>query len=362
MSSIIFLGDIASPNKKCSEDLTKSLYEIIKVFEGKAVIANLEGLISNVTFSDSTPVLYNDKTVLNPLKNINIKAVTLANNHTLDLPLNFENTDFLLNKNGVAHCGAGKTESDAEQPARFTFENKEILVFGYCWSVLMQHQKNKSGKLVVNTIKHKAIINQIREVRKENPDSIIILKMHWNFDLETLPFPMHRQFSRDIIDSGANAVIGSHSHCVQGGERYKDGIVFYGLGNFFIPWYTYIRGTIHFPDISRQTVGLEWDMESGNACLHWFWYDIINGDHKLIYQGKEDFETSMKLLEFSPYQNLNNKEYVEFFRKNRRKKFLLPVYRDYNETIRNKAIDIYLVIRIRFARLLSKLKLREWNN
>ncbi|MBK8078814.1 MAG: CapA family protein [Saprospiraceae bacterium] len=33
-------------------------------------------------------------------------------------------------------------------------------------------------------------------------------------------------------DEGVNFIVGCHSHCVQGGEKYKDGYIVYGLGNF----------------------------------------------------------------------------------------------------------------------------------
>ena len=44
--------------------------------------------------------------------------------------------------------------------------------------------------------------------------------------------------AENLRDSGVNVVVGCHSHCIQGGELYKEGVIVYGLGNFFIPWNT----------------------------------------------------------------------------------------------------------------------------
>jgi hypothetical protein len=193
-------------------------------------------------------------------------------------------------------------------------------------------------------------------------DSIIILKPHWSFDLETRPFPLYRKLSRDLIDAGANVIAGCHSHCVQGGERYKDGIIVYGLGNFFIPWHTFINGTIHFPDFAREEIALEWDSATGKAQCHWFRYDEASGKHRLDYTGAEDFDTGPRICEHSPYRKMDSKDYLEWFRINRRKGRFMPIYRDPKEVFRNASIDSYLKARIRLARFLARTGLRGWNN
>ena len=358
---IVFLGDIASPNISCSNDFEKSLKEHQDVFNNKCVIANLEGLLLNKTLATDSPVLYNHPSVLDVLKRINTKVVSLANNHILDLPDQFPETRRILEEARIQYCGAGKDKEEANQPARVTYNGVKCLVLGYSWDVLMQHQKNKAGQLYVNPIKPKRILGTIKKLREENPDSKVIVKMHWNFDLETAPFPLHRTLSKAMIDSGANAVIGSHSHCVQGGERYNDGIIIYGLGNFFFPWFEYTSGTSRFPDWTRTELALEWDPESNQATCHWFRYNYTKEKHELEYIGKEDFDTGEIINKYSPYRNMPEMDYIKWFKKNRRKRFLIPVYRNHNENIRNALIDFYLKKRIRFARFLAKTKLRRWN-
>ena len=332
-----------------------------EVFKNNCVIANLEGLISNKALATYSPIIYNHPSVLESLSLINTKILSLANNHVLDLPEQFFETRQLLSEAEIQYCGAGIHEKEAEEPARISVNGSDVLVLGYSWDVLMQHQKNQTGRLYVNPIKPKRILNTIKKLRKENSHSKIVLKMHWNFDLETIPFPLHRTFAKAMIDSGANAVIGSHSHCVQGGERYKDGIIIYGLGNFFFPWYEYTSGTSHFPDWTRTQLALEWNPESNQAICHWFRYNYNKNSHELEYLGNEDFDIGLRIKEYSPYRDISDKDYLSWFKKNRRKGFLIPVYRNHNETIRNAMIDFYLKRRIRFARFLAKNKLRRWN-
>jgi len=358
---MIFLGDIASPNISCSKDFEKSLKKHQGVFKNNFVIANLEGLFSSKLLATDSPVLYNHPSILDSLKLINTKALSLANNHVLDLPDQFPETCRLLNESEIKYCGAGIDKKEANEPAKITCKGTNFLILGYSWAVLMQHQKNQSGSLYVNPIEPKRILKTIKKLREENPDSKIVLKMHWNFDLETIPFPLHRTFAKAMIDAGANAVIGSHSHCVQGGERYKDGIIIYGLGNFFFPWFEYTRGTSHFPDWTRIELALEWNPETNHATCHWFRYDYHKEKHELEYIDSEDFDQGQRIIEYSPYRGMIEKEYIKWFKKKRRKGFLIPVYRNHNETFRNALIDFYLKKRIWFARFLAKTKLRSWN-
>ena len=48
-----------------------------------------------------------------------------------------------------------------------------------------------------------------------------------------LPLPEWRQRYKDLIDLGADVIIGHHPHIVQGWEIYKEKPIFYSLGNFY---------------------------------------------------------------------------------------------------------------------------------
>lgn len=360
--ALIFLGDIASPDEKCSADLHKSLSEVSYIFSGNHTILNLEGMVCDTDMATDTPILFNHPSIIPVLQEIDCSAVSLANNHALDLPDHSENTRKILNEKNVETCGVGTNAVEAAAPARFKADGCEIVVFGFCWEILNQHHRDIPGVCYVNPLKAKGMLKSVSQERERNPESIIVLKVHWSFDLETLPFPLYRQLAMDLIEAGANAVIGCHSHCVQGGERHKKGIIVYGLGNFFIPWHTFINGTIHFPEFSRKEIALEWDPATGKATCHWFHYHNVNKIHRLEYQGSEDFDSGPRIREHSKYASMDRVTYLKWFRENRRKSKLMPIYKDYRHQIRNLAIDIYLKGRIRVARYLARTGLREWNN
>ena len=74
------------------------------------------------------------------------------------------------------------------------------------------------------------IKEEVKEV-KEKVD-ILIVSLHSGTEYSSLPTQFQKEFSRMAIDSGADLVIGHHPHVIQPNEKYKDGWIFYSLGNF----------------------------------------------------------------------------------------------------------------------------------
>jgi poly-gamma-glutamate synthesis protein (capsule biosynthesis protein) len=56
--------------------------------------------------------------------------------------------------------------------------------------------------------------------------------VHWGVEGATCPTPLQKTLARQLVDAGADVVVGSHSHRVEGAGRLGNGFVAYGLGNF----------------------------------------------------------------------------------------------------------------------------------
>ncbi|MBK8547872.1 MAG: CapA family protein [Saprospiraceae bacterium] len=95
---------------------------------------------------------------------------------------------------------------------------------------------------------------------------------------------MYRQWTRALIESKWQFCVGCHSHCVQGGEKYKDGYIVYGLGNFYLPNGVFAGGKLHFPDFAKVQLAFEYDVKSNEASCHWFRY---NDDHSCLFQRRK---------------------------------------------------------------------------
>ena len=60
----------------------------------------------------------------------------------------------------------------------------------------------------------------------------MVVLIHWGIEREEKPQEYQRALAKRYIDAGADLVIGSHPHVLQGIEYYKGKPIFYSLGNF----------------------------------------------------------------------------------------------------------------------------------
>lgn len=178
-------------------------------------------------------------------------------------------------------------------------------------------------------------------------DVTIIVYLHWNFDYEMLPFPSHRKFAKDLIDSGADYVIGGHSHMINGGEIYKEKLIVYGMGNFYIPSNKFFNGRLKYKGEAKKRIILEVDDETKEVN---YWY---LDDEKIV---KENFNNGEIINKYSPYRGMSEEEYVKYFKKQRTKRFLIPIYKDYKDSYKNKLKNIWVINRMRLCRKIKNIK------
>ena len=66
---------------------------------------------------------------------------------------------------------------------------------------------------------------------KETCDYVVVY-VHWGLEKKDRPEEYQHSLGRQYIDAGADLVIGSHPHVLQGIEYYKGKPIVYSLGNF----------------------------------------------------------------------------------------------------------------------------------
>lgn len=86
--------------------------------------------------------------------------------------------------------------------------------------------------LEINTLS--SDVEQLIKEAKANAD-ICILHLHWGRELCIAVSPAQVEFAHRCIDTGCDVIIGHHPHVMQHVEEYKNGLIFYSLGNFQIP-------------------------------------------------------------------------------------------------------------------------------
>jgi poly-gamma-glutamate capsule biosynthesis protein CapA/YwtB (metallophosphatase superfamily) len=164
------------------------------------------------------------------LRESGIDVVSVANNHTMDFGREaFVDTLRSLEDMKIAYAGGGRKASAAMQPAIFEKGGTRIAFLAYsAWpSPLTAAAQDKAG------IAHLEIEKVIEDIKKmKGQGALVLVSVHWGTQhtekLEAGQVPM----AHAMIDAGADAVLGHHSHCPQPVEIYKGKPVFYSLGNF----------------------------------------------------------------------------------------------------------------------------------
>ena len=75
-----------------------------------------------------------------------------------------------------------------------------------------------------------ALVEVIKEA-KETCDYVAVYP-HWGVEYQAYPEANQTQIAKACIDAGADVVVGSHTHCLQGVSYIEGKPVFYSLGNF----------------------------------------------------------------------------------------------------------------------------------
>lgn len=163
-----------------------------------------------------------------------IDAVTLANNHALDYGTDaLLDTCEVLDGVGILHTGAGKNLDEAKKPVVFEKNGQRVALIGATrvipeagWAATNGHP----GMLSSYEVSVEPLLNQIAECHAAGEKVVVLI--HWGIERDETPQDYQRALAKRYIDAGADLVIGSHPHVLQGIEYYKEKPIFYSLGNF----------------------------------------------------------------------------------------------------------------------------------
>lgn len=303
------------------------------------MVANLEGAILQEGSEPRGRSLYNDRTVLTYLQKNNVRLVSLANNHMFDLERSPEATIRMLRAHGILSCGAGDSLEEASRPVLLEDAEGDVVFLGFGWDIIGCRIASRHGA-GVNPLRLDTVLGGIEKAKKMFPGKPIVLLMHWDYELEIYPQPMHRQIAHAAIDHGAAGVVGCHSHCVQGIELYMERPIVYGLGNWFFPEGRVFGRNVRFPNFALRQLAFEWVLATKEMKCHWFAYNRVTG--AVDYEKSEPLGGSSDMAALTSFAGMEHHEYVKWFKEHRRKKILLPVYRDSQCYLSNQFKDVWV--------------------
>lgn len=241
------------------------------------VIANVDAVLS----AHGTPVpkwanLRGPRDIAGDVKAMGVGVASMANNHTMDFRAEgMLDTCRAYDDVGLLHAGAGENLAAASAPAVAEVRGRKVVVLSVACTLPPESAAGPNWPGIAPVHVHYAFAvdesllaeqpGTVPEVRtwldehdlarvradvtaaKDTAD-VVLVAVHWGVPApwRAPSHPVLHEYQQilghALIDAGADAVIGNHAHELHGIEFYRDRLIAYCLGNFWIdtiasyPW------------------------------------------------------------------------------------------------------------------------------
>lgn len=193
---------------------------------------------------------------LNAVKNAGINFLMLSNNHNLDCGVNgIIETLNRINELGFEHTGLFAPQ-DTKRYSIVEIKGIKIALASYSiWFNRNEIRLTELGrKTFINEYSKEKVSEDIKAAKQDGAEFVLVY-IHWGIDAEykTQPSESMKRMAQEIADSGADYIVGSHTHSVQPFAKItavngKQVPCIYSMGNFV---------TSEMSKISRQSVMLQ---------------------------------------------------------------------------------------------------------
>ena len=198
------------------------------------MVGNVFAFTDNADPIDKVYTFRTEKKHAQFLDDLGVDVVSLANNHSFDYSVaGYVDTVDALDDLGIVSVGAGFNVADAAKPYYANINGITV-----AFTAAMRSEKyidtpeaSATSAGVMKMYDIEAYANVICEA-KANAD-FVIAYVHWGTENTITLEDEQIEGAKALIDAGADAVIGAHSHTVQPIEIYKGKPIFYSLGDMF---------------------------------------------------------------------------------------------------------------------------------
>jgi len=199
--------------------------------ETDILFGNLEGPISDKGKNIGSIYSFRaDPKAIEGLNFAGFDVLSVANNHMFDWGREaLEDTFARFKEAGINYVGGGLNKTEAHSPVIKEIKGAKIAFLAYCseGSEYWEAAADRSG---IAWLKEENLKKDIENAK--TLADLVIVSMHFGEEYQQKPNSSQKYFARLAIDSGADLVVGHHSHVLQPIEEYKQGFIAYSLGNF----------------------------------------------------------------------------------------------------------------------------------
>ena len=260
-------GDVMG-DRKVGTLLDKSggaaAFEGVKSYMEGAHLAfvNLEGPISDKGTRNSIKeyTFRARPALLDGLLSAGIDVVSLANNHILDYGSKAMNDCIeRLDTAGIKHAGAGSDLEKASAPTLLdTPAGTVALIAASQITASFAATNERAGTFYIysSAKSRKTLTDKVAEAAKQA--DFVVVSLHWGTEYDATADSSEIDFAHEIVDAGADLILGHHPHVIQGLEIYKDRLIVYSMGDFVWDWHSAYTGESFVLQVTLPLDGAPW--------------------------------------------------------------------------------------------------------
>lgn len=309
------------------------------------------------------------------LKKLNVKVVSLANNHMGDFgPRGIQRTRSVLQEEGIAFFGAGNDLEEARRPAILDIKGKSVACWGYMLRFYSRRYFADHLKPGIPQLKEEHIL---RDIEKTKAD-IKIVFAHWNQEFEDYPEPVCKDLG-ESFKSRIKLWIGSHPHCLQGRQIFSDFAIYHSLGNFIMPQEQFHNTFLGpYPEKCYRSMFVVLEIDGHGRLRETLYPVVISSDgRRLSIPDEKEQEAILKRVEeISEPLQMEGPAYRKFYNRNKVRKlrftlgrserinyikmilyrmiFYSSLYLERGMVFLLKKIGVYRMIKQKFAGIIGK--------
>jgi poly-gamma-glutamate capsule biosynthesis protein CapA/YwtB (metallophosphatase superfamily) len=251
--TISMCGDLLPHNTVVASAMVNGIYdfhpdfsEIESYLKADLSIADVEGPIDafgNDKNLSSYPYFNYPIELLPAVHDAGINTLITANNHAFDKAMSgLVNSRNNIISSDITPIGTYETKEQYDTHYIKDYNGIKIGIVAYSASdngnsPLIPAEKRDFVMRMFNSANTNDLprmFDDIKNLRAIGAEFVIV-SLHWGTEYMDKPTEMQRNIARQLIDNGADIIMGNHTHCVQPIEKYssgnRNGLIIYSLGN-----------------------------------------------------------------------------------------------------------------------------------
>ena len=228
-------------------------------------------------------------------KEMGVNLVTLANNHIYDYGTDaFNDALDALEQYDIPYIGAGRNIEEAKQPYYYIINGYKI---GFVNATraekyILTPEATETTGGVLRCYDPTTFIEVIQETKK-NSDFVITL-VHWGKEDSSELEKVQLDTSKQYIEAGADVIVGTHAHTLQGIDFYQNKAIIYNIGDFI------------FNHETKDTGIFQLKIDENGSLTYYFKPCKQEEKYTYLLTGEEQIRVLNKMRALSPSITIEN--------------------------------------------------------